>query len=391
MLALLLAIGIQSNFEGGAVGRIEKVSETHFRCGVPGESDQNKRNRQPSWFYFRMDGVGGQEVTVDLVDLEGEYNFRPHDGSGLSHMRPVFSYDNKTWKHFDNAEWIAKPATIRVRFRASGDRVWIARQPPYTNRDLDALLGQLRKHPHLREEVIGKTVEGRPMGLLTVTNPKTPVAAKKVIWLMARQHAWETGTSWVAEGALRFLLFSGERAARIRDACIFKIFPLADPDGTARGGVRFNRNGYDLNRNWDAVDAKLMPEIHAQRKAMIDWLDAGHPIDLFLTLHNTESADYIEGPPVEALAQRFWKLLDKTTTFYSPRGPRNSAETTTAGMKGRMSVNQALFAERRIPAFLMEQMVDTSPKLSRPPTVEDRLDFGAALVRVLQEAVATTM
>jgi hypothetical protein len=52
-----------------------------------------------------------------------------------------------------------------------------------------------------------------------------------------------------------------------------------------------------------------------------------------------------------------------------------------------MTVNQALYQERRIPAFLMELMVDPSPRLGRPPTVEDRLEFGAALVRVLKAAV----
>jgi hypothetical protein len=57
-------------------------------------------------------------------------------------------------------------------------------------------------------------------------------------------------------------------------------------------------------------------------------------------------------------------------------------------MKGRMMVNQGLFHERKIPAFLMELMVDSSPKLSRPPTVGDRLEFGAALVEVLCDAVA---
>ena len=394
MLALLVAIGIQANFEAGNIGRIEKVSETHFRCGVPGESDQDKRNRQPSWFYFRMDGVAGQEVTVDLVDLEGEYNYRPNDGRGLRNMRPVFSLDNRNWKHFENVEWIDKPAAIRVRFRITGDRIWIARIAPYTNRDLDGLLARFRKHPDLSEEAIGKSVEGRPIRLLSVTNSKVPAASKKTIWLMARQHSWETGTSWVAEGAVRFLLSSDERATRIRDAGTFKIIPIADPDGVSRGGVRFNKHGYDLNRNWDALDAKLMPEIYAERKAVLDWLDSGKRIDLFLAMHNTESADYIAGPlsaggsPMKALAQRFWKLLDETTAFYSPKGPRDVPATTTPGMKGRMSVDQGLFSERKVPAFLMELMVDSSPKLSRPPTVEDRLEFGAALVRVMSDTVA---
>jgi hypothetical protein len=389
---LLLALVVRTDFEGGRVGKVEQVSPTHLRCEVPGETDQDGRNRQPSWFYFQIDGTGGRDLTVDLVGLEGEYNYRPHDGSGHRNTRPVFSYDNRTWTHFENVEWIAKPATLRLRFRAKGDRVWIARIPPYTTRDLDRLLHGVRKHRDLSEQVIGKTVEGRPMRLLTIGSKKR-VASKKVIWLMVRQHSWEAGTSWVADGALRFLLSSDERAVRIREAAMFKI-PMADPDGVVRGGVRFNKHGYDLNRNWDAVDEKLMPEIHAQRKAVLDWVDAGNRIDLFLTLHNTESKDYIEGPlsvggpQVAALGQRFWKLLDENTAFHSPEGPRDAGATTTPGKPGRMTVNQGLFADRKIPAFLMEMMVDSSPKLARPPTVADRLEFGAALVRVLYGAVA---
>ena len=69
------------------------------------------------------------------------------------------------------------------------------------------------------------------------------------VWLMCRQHAWETGTSFVGEGAIRYLL--SDEAAPLRKSLVFKILPMMDPDGCARGGVRFNRNGYDLNRNWD--------------------------------------------------------------------------------------------------------------------------------------------
>src|SRR5438046_3064388 len=83
----------------------------------------------------------------------------------------------------------------------------------------------------------------REMPLLTITNPKVAEEKKSVIWLMFRQHAWETGSSWAAQGAIRFLLSNDEHAVTIRDQVIFKIFPIADPDGVAHGGVRFNRNG----------------------------------------------------------------------------------------------------------------------------------------------------
>lgn len=382
-------IRVATDFEGGNIGKVEILSNDHVRCAVQGETDQDHRNRQPSWFYFRLDGVAGRELTIDLTDLAGEYNYRAHKGTGLRNMRPVFSHDDRTWRHVDSSEWDENTSTIRIRVKPSADRIWIARLAPYTTQHLKRLLDDLGTHPHLQQSIVGKTVEGRPMLLLTITNPEIADSGKKVVWLMARQHAWETGTSWVAEGALRFVLSDDPAAVQIRDRYIFKVFPMADPDGVVRGGVRFNAHGYDLNRNWDAVDPRLMPEIHAQRKAILEWLDGGNRIDLFLALHNTESADFIEGPSAaQPLAERFWKLLVEGTTFHSPQAPRKDAPvTTTPGMKGRMTVYQALAHERQVPAFLMEQMVDESPRLSRPPTVADRLDFGAGLVRAMCAAV----
>ena len=83
---------------------------------------------------------------------------------------------------------------------------------------------------------------------------------------MFRQHSWETGSSWAGEGAVRALLRDDAESRRLRQTVIWKIFPLCDPDGVARGGVRFNVNGYDLNRNWDIEDAVKMPEM--RRSAM---------------------------------------------------------------------------------------------------------------------------
>ena len=128
------------------------------------------------------------------------------------------------------------------------------------------------------------------MPLWTISDPAVPLGDKKTVWLMFRQHSWESGSSWAGDGAIRFLLSDDPAAVRLRREVVWKIFPMADPDGVERGGVRFNTNGYDLNRNWDVEGAELMPEIAAQRKAIADWLEAGRTVDLFLTLHNTETS-----------------------------------------------------------------------------------------------------
>ena len=92
LLALAL-ITIHADFEGGNIGRVERVSDTHVRCSVAGQVDQDGRNRQANWYYFRVDGSARREVTVDLVNLPGEYNYRPNRGAVTKDTLPVYSYD----------------------------------------------------------------------------------------------------------------------------------------------------------------------------------------------------------------------------------------------------------------------------------------------------------
>jgi zinc carboxypeptidase/carboxypeptidase M14-like protein len=385
-------ISVFSNFEGGALGKIERVSETQFRCGVKGESDQDGRNRQANWYYFRVDGGKGRALIIDLVDLPGEYNYRLNRGAVTGDTLPWYSEDNQRWRQIETAEYQADTPLLRIRLTPGANRIWIAHVPPYTNQHLQRLLREFNTHPALRRQVVGKTIKGREMLLLTITDERAPDAQKKVLWLMFRQHSWEAGSSWAGEGALRFLLSADPVAVQMRRTAIFKIFPLCDPDGVACGGVRFNANGFDLNRNWDAVDETKMPEIAAQRKAILDWVDTGQRVDIFLTLHNTETSEYLEGPPdaegrYRSLMERFFKLLSENKTFAPSRPPRFAEASTTIDKPGRMTVIQGLHKDRRLPAFLIEQMITRHPKLGRQPTPEDRKQFGADLMRAMWRAV----
>lgn len=383
MLALLLAsYSVSAAFESGALLRYEWPTPDHLVAYVRGQADEAGRNYQPSWFYFSISGPKGRALTVDIAGLEGEYNFRPHDGSGHRFMRPAYSYNNVHWIHFDSSEWLERPARIRVRFTMEQNRIWIARIPPYTLKHLDGLLRAGRENPHLAVREIGRSIEKRPLRLLTIADRSSREKNKKSIWLLARQHAWEAGTSWVVEGAIRFLLSDDPRAKRLLASTIFQIIPMGDPDGVFHGGVRFNRNGYDLNRNWDLSDARRMPEIAAVKRAM-----AGRPIDFFLTLHNTESSDYIQGSTaVRAIAERLNDSLQASEHFHAPKGPREYP--TAAVEKGRMSVDRWVFERTKAPAFLMELMVDPNPKLGRPPDTGDRLRFGVALVNQIARALS---
>ncbi|MGH9720132.1 MAG: M14-type cytosolic carboxypeptidase, partial [Bryobacteraceae bacterium] len=349
--------GLSWQFEGGSVERVEQAGGDRFRVFVKGETDQDGRNRQASWYYFRVDGSsrGGALLTLDIVGLPGEYNYRPNRGAITQDTPPVISYDRKTWTHVDDIEYDAVEPRLRLRIRPRQRRFWVAHTPPYTNTDLDKLRKAVVRHSDARERVIGKSVEGRDLLLWTIGRPE----AEKTVWLMFRQHAWESGSSWGGDGAVRALL----RVAGLRAHVRWMILPMADPDGVAHGGVRFNRRGYDLNRNWDVNNVQLMPEITAQRAAIADWIRDGKPVDLFLTLHNTETGEYLEGP-AGAFADGLFKILKEKTTF-DPSRPFVAAVPNKE--QGRANVIQALGAGWRIPAFLMEQRIAYNAKLGHLP------------------------
>jgi len=371
----LAAVAIRTDFEGGQLAAIERAAPDHYRLHIKGEVDQDGRNRQASWYYFCIDGARGRSLKIDLIDLPGEYNYKPNQGAIIEGTLPFISENGKSWRVLDTVEFDKQEPKLQIHITPSSDRIWIAHQPPYTTEDLRRLLAT----PGLEWRSIGATPGGRDIPLITIG--KGP----KVVWLLFRQHAWESGSSWAGEGAVRFLL--SDAARPLREAVTFKILAMCDPDGVARGGVRFNAKGFDLNRNWDTADAALMPEITAQRKAILDWVDSGHPIDLLVTLHNDEQPEYLEGPPakeLEPLLRRFEAGLAKSPVFASTKPAALGAG---VSAKGRMTVVEGLYHDRKIPAFLIELRIVSHPKLGRPPGVDDRLRFGADLVRAAANAV----
>ena len=65
-------------FDGGSLDRVEKTAPDHFRVFVNGQTDQDKRNRQASWYYFRVDGADAHDTnhrhtgTARRVQLSAE-------------------------------------------------------------------------------------------------------------------------------------------------------------------------------------------------------------------------------------------------------------------------------------------------------------------------------
>jgi hypothetical protein len=377
------------NFPGASLGTIEALAGDRFRLHVAGQTDERGHNRQATWYYFRMDRVRGRDLVLTLTDLVGEYNDRPGAVAMNADTVPVFSSDGKRWQHVPAMEWDDRAKEATLRLRPETDSLWVAHIPPYVPEDLERLLADVDRSPHARIEVIGKSVQGRDLRMVTVTDAAVPDRGKLGLWIQARQHAWEAGTSQVMEGALRFITSEHEAARDLRRKVLFRFLPMGDPDGCAAGKVRFNANGYDVNRHWDAVDLRrkdhlaLMPEIWYVRKALAASAGSGEAVDLLLNLHNTETAEYLataaDTPYYRELLTRLQEALVARTSFHPSRGP------TFQETGGTMS---ALWGTMQVPVVLLELRIGTNTKLGRRPTVADRLRFGEQLVIEAAQALA---
>jgi Zinc carboxypeptidase/Cytosolic carboxypeptidase N-terminal domain len=382
-------IRFNTNFEGGSLGVVERLGEASYRCRVKGQQDEYGRNRQASWYFFRMDGVRGRDLVLTMADFVGEYNNKPGACAMGPDIVPVFSMDGEHYRGVPEVRWDDSTKEATIKLRPEGDTVWIAHQPPYTPRRLASLLEQVDRCDDARIEVVGKTVRGRDLHLVTVTDAKVPDRDKVTVWLQARQHAWESGTSFVMEGALRFVTSDDPDARSLRRKVVFKFTPMVDPDGCARGQVRFNSNSFDVNRHWDEVDLRQkrfltqMPEIWYVKKAIFANLESGRKIHLLVNLHNTETAEYLQTMADDEASRGVVGTLSdrliREANFQPSRGPLFGAQS-----DGTASV---LHAEKGLLVVLMEQRIANDPRTSRPTMTEDRIGFGGKLIRIMAESV----
>ncbi|MEZ0264376.1 MAG: M14 family zinc carboxypeptidase, partial [Phycisphaerae bacterium] len=108
------------------------------------------------------------------------------------------------------------------------------------------------------------------------------------VLITARQHAWESGGSWVGVGLAEFLASDDPAAAALRKSAHIVFVPVMDVDNVAIGAGGKNQLPHDHNRDWS--EAPVFPPVVACQK-IVKTLDAAGQFDLFVDLHNPAPND----------------------------------------------------------------------------------------------------
>ena len=237
---------------GGAT--IEKVATNHFKITL-GHAPEH-----PDWcnmLYFNIARhAKGNSLRLDVC-------FNGGDTYRFNHNSCTWSYDAKDWQAIGwqkNSKDSAAGDTLLFPEFAE-DTVYFGAQVPLSYETVVELMENWAKHPHARVHVLGKSLGGRDIIRLAITDPKSP-APMKSRWghYFANQHPGEHNSQWRMAGMIDWLLSEDGADCRRRSVCHFIL--MSSPDGPSQGWYRVNARGVDMNRSYFADGANQDRQAH---------------------------------------------------------------------------------------------------------------------------------
>jgi hypothetical protein len=307
---------VETSFENASPVWYDRAADGAIQVHLMYDHEWAAPNRAAGHIHIRLHARPGSQLVLEFMNLDNVWNGTP--GSVAGELKTlVVSENGRDWKPVRTDSLPGN--RVRLSVQMPGPSLYVARIEPYRLSDLDRLLDSLRRNPRVDVTTIGKTVGGRDLEIVRIGSPRAPYR----VFLRARAHPWESGSSWVAQGLVERLVRDDADARRFLQQYTVYLLPMANKDGVARGLTRFNAMGRDLNRNWnEPASPQLAPENAALEKWLEGMIAAGHPPHLAIELHNDGNGLlHISRPPVPQLDRHLTRmatleqLLRKLTWF----------------------------------------------------------------------------
>ena len=270
---------ITANFDAGNIEVISLDNKQDIQLKIrPDFGDEFFQ-----WFNFHLSGEVGEQYVLNIVNA-GEASYV----EGWNDYQAVASYDRDYWFRLPTTY---KDGKLSIEVELECDTIQIAYFAPYSYERHQDLLAAVQLHPLVTLEHLGETLDKRDLTLVKVSDEEESNSdtAKPNIWIIARQHPGETMAEWLIEGLLYSLLDEANPTGkRLLEKANLYIVPNMNPDGSARGHLRTNAVGTNLNREWENPSLDKSPEVFHVMKKMDQT-----GVDLFYDVHGDEALPYV--------------------------------------------------------------------------------------------------
>ncbi|KAK5867949.1 hypothetical protein PBY51_012401 [Eleginops maclovinus] len=277
-----------SKFECGNLRKAVQVRRYEYDIILNADANCNQHTQ---WFYFEVSNmVPGTSYRFNVINCEksnSQFNYgmqpvlysvrealegRPH---WVRTGAEICYYRNNYCPAQCRRRTTFYTLTFTITFKHNEDVCYLAYHYPYTYSALKANLKLLQRSVDptkvfFQQQVLCSTLAGNSCPVVTITacpasrswRDMHQLRNRPCIVLTCRVHPGESNASWVMKGTLEFLCSSDPVAQSLREAFIFKIIPMLNPDGVINGTNRCDLNGEDLNRQWSKPDPVLSPTIY---------------------------------------------------------------------------------------------------------------------------------
>jgi hypothetical protein len=350
------------------------------------------------WWHFQIDGLDpilGTTLTIKITNAGYE-----------DVITPVWSVDGgRSYERIAGVvpRVAAGTHTFTIKTPVGASSIRLAKYFPYTPAMHDAFRASLRGRDVVREEVIGRSSQGRDITMLSLTDAAVPDRAKRRVWIQSAVHPAETPAIFTCEGLVSW--FVANNAAL--EEMIVNVVLLPNPDGIALGNYRTTATSVNLEVQWSAPYDSDVPEIVALRDTIERFMGtptapAESPICLLLNLHASHGGGYpfhfvheAAYPPigvipeVRELEDRWVAAFKRRSAFGALR--KTDPKSTLAGRSYLESMMHDRYtlepAWPPVMAITFEGTYEAGPTLGVPNTPADYRRLGAEMAAAVVDAV----
>ncbi len=263
------SVSFTSDFPGGRMNQCVQLKPDDFAVTIQPELDPINDS---AWYAFQVQSKSPRTISVRLK----------YDG-GSHRYAPKISRDGVTWQNANHflAETHPLGREVHLKVPVDGQPLWIAGQELLSTSEVSQWATDLTRRPCVSRQVIGKSVEGRELHRIDISEATRP----DYVFIIARQHPPEVSG---AIGMMHFvdaIAGDSELSRLYRQRYCTVVIPTVNPDGVAHGHWRANAAGVDLNRDWSHF---TQPETRAVRdQALACRSHRDQKLCLFIDFHST--------------------------------------------------------------------------------------------------------